>query len=477
MNNYYSLIIKALAASLLFHFLFVMYFPIELLSNLPFFDDEFPKNNRPTHGQIHATLIYDSPDNLLKDIDEEKWGDLIKRLEENTGFKEGFIQTLEGMKKNTSVGNSYIQRDRRHEDIVVKDVFPTIHNINKSFEEIMSVAEDQLNEYQDRNEIIAQFRDKHSNVPVDLIVEIQPLNTQKNLGPLNFSAEERQLYFDQTLAVDKKAQLSRFIGKYFQYDPNEGDLPIATRELYSKNLERLLYTFSSDPTYNYLDFYLENLNKEDFLHHALFQASRLQSSKTSTELLFSIERIYEIQQRAWKTYFDFEARLKNIPEDKRNRLRIETLRRVNERYKTVLQDKKIENFSDIEDKYYQRRYEIFEFIIQHARDGYRVQDAMFEQAGLMWKIGKKKNDEKYRQQAIRQWGLLIKEAKRNNFSEGAYNDFSNLVYLKPLDALIAAYLHEPGVVHMSQINSLLTQRHTKRISSKVEREKRILWPN
>src|SRR5690606_11159255 len=116
---------------------------------------------------------------------------------------------------------------------------------------------------------------------------------------------------------DKTQQLSNFINRYFQYDPNEGDLPIATRELYFKNLERLLYSFSSDQTYLYLDFYLENLNKADFLYQALNQAARLDGTKTATELLFTIERIYEIQQRAWKAYFEFDGLYADIPVEKR----------------------------------------------------------------------------------------------------------------------------------------------------------------
>ena len=166
---------------------------------------------------------------------------------------------------------------------MVKDVFPTIHNIDQHFEEILNAAPERLEEYVRRNKIIEQYRDPKVSDRADLMeVNFKEITKNGTLGPLNFPAPARQQYFDETLAEDKTLQLSNFINKYYDYDPNNGDLPIATRELYYQNLERLIYSFSNDPTYFYLDYYFENLNKEDFLFNALNSASKLDGTKTAT---------------------------------------------------------------------------------------------------------------------------------------------------------------------------------------------------
>jgi len=496
--KHYRLILKAALVSLILHYLLVMYFPLEWLESLSFFDEEYAQENYSIQGSIEATLTstpdtsepYEtlepqfgegqSNEGSLEGIDQEKWGDLIDRLEENTGFQDGFEQTYEDLIEKSQVGKSYVYRNRHHEDIVVKDVFPTIHSINESFEDVLNVAPEQLNEFEKRNDIIEQYRSQNSNEQTMLTVEIIPEQGSEDLGPLHFPEAERQQYFDKTLRVDKTQQLSNFIDKYFQYDPSEGDLPIATRELYSKNLERVLYTFSTDPTYHYLDFYLENLNKEDFLHNALSQASKLDGSKTATELLFAIERIHEIQQRAWGTFYDFKSLYESIPPQKRNRLRVETLRRANERYRDVLKNKGITNYGEIEKKYLQRRYEILDHIVKNTPGTYRLQDALFEQGAVLWEMGQKNNDESLTLLAVVQWQSLISNAKQNNFDENAYDDFINLKHLKHLDALLNMYQNEHSTrkaVRVQQINNLLRQRDYPRHMLKRQREKKFLWPD
>jgi hypothetical protein len=498
MRKYSPLILKTLLASLLLHYLFIHYFPVEWFNRLNLFNDQYIYQ-QDSPRTLEAFLVGDSASPVTFDsneqgaegnqgklseggmegIDEEKWKDLISRLDENNGFAQNYVQSYDNLLEKRRVSDSYIYRERKHEDIVVKDVFPTIHNIDQPFETTLTAAKDQLEEYENRNEIIEQYRSPSSPDESDLIVGIIKQNGEHKLGPLKFPEAERQKFFDKTLTQDKTSQLSNFIDKYFQYDPNEGDLPIATRELYAKNLERLLYTFSSDPSYLFLDFYLENLNKEDFLHKALYQASRLDGSKTSTELLFSIERIYEIQQRAWRSYFEFERLYEKITEEKRSRLRIETLHRVDKRYKSVLQQKEIKEYDELEKKYLQRRYEIMEHIIINTPEKYRLHDAYFEQAAILWDTALKTENDQLTRQAISQWQSLIDQARQHDFSENAFNDFTNLKHLKHLEALIKAYQREPQskkAARARQISSLLLQRHNERLATKREREGRLLWP-
>lgn len=512
MKKYYSLIIKTLIVSVLLHYLFIMYFPIEWLEKLSVFQNELSDKNYSIQQEMEVTLIGNSKANksLESDqgdqmssesgnsqgdfsdelnqegldqegLDTEKWGDLIHRLDANTGFKDKYTESYDDLIENSKVGNSYIHRDRKNEDIVVKEVFPTIYSIDQSFEDTLKVAPKKLDEFVERNDIIEQYRSQNSDEKTQLTVKLLSKDSAANLGPLKFPPAERQAFFDKTLSLDKTEQLSSFIKKYFSYDPNEGDLPIATRELYSENLERLLYSFSSDPTFFYLDFYLENLNKEDFLHNALSQASLLDGTKTASELLFSIERIYEIQQRAWGAYFDFDLLFQNIPPERRERLRVETLKRVNERYKEVLRKKDIKSFTDIKEKYLKRRYEIIEHIVNNTPDAYRLPDALFERAVILWEMGLQNNDEKAKQQAINQWQALIDEAKKTNFSPSAYSsDFINLPHLRLLDALLRVYQNEPAdrkAIREKQISDALMQRRSEQFTKKRAREKRILWPD
>lgn len=504
MKKHYPLAIKTFIVSLILHTLFVLYFPIEWLEKLPFFKENVSPQSFTMRQSIDIELIGDSngvdileqldeltegeggeggkgsQDELLAGVDQEKWGDLLERLEKNTGFKEGFRQTTEDLIDNSPVGSSYINRERNHEDVVIKEVFPTIYNIEQNFVDILKAAPKKLDDYTERNQIIEKYRSQQADSDSQLTLNIQSELDNKSSGPLTFPAEQRKAYFDKTLPVDKNKQLNDFISQYFRYDPNEGDLPIATRELYAENLERLLYTFSTDRTYFYLDFYLENLNKEDFLHNALYQASALDGSKTATELLFAIERIYEIQQRAWRSFFEFETIFKTIPPEKHDRLRVETLRRVNERYKEVLADKGLSNLTDLEKSYRQRRYEIMDYIVHNTPESYRLHDALFERAAILWEMGLQNNDPQSTQKAIEEWQLLINEAKKNNFSEAAYNsDFVNLPHLPLLDVLLSTYQNDLGsskIVRERQISDLLVQRHSKRFALKREREQRLLWP-
>jgi len=256
-------------------------------------------------------------------------------------------------------------------------------------------------------------------------------------------------------------------------------LPIATRELYYQNLERLLYSFSNDPTYFYLDYYYENLNKEDFLFNALNKASKLDGTKTATELLFIIEEIYHIQQRAWRSYFDFEAIYPRIVGQKSDRLRVETLRRVGERYKAILEKKEIKNFQEIERKYLQRRLEIIEHIINHTPQAYRLEDALFERAAILWQIGMRSNDKKLKNNAISQWQLLIQQSKNPVAAQTNKEMFVNFPHINSIAQLLTKYQAASGIKEIAvekEIYNFLVKRNSKRIAAKREREERLLWP-
>jgi len=498
MKKLSKLIFFTFFASLLTHYFFINFLPIRWVNTLTLFGQQQTNQPEADAPSLNINFIegeFSLGDPLEKSSEssnkpkgsspgsagqagEDEWADLMQSLEDNTGFSSDFEKTYDDIISNGSVKDGYIYRDRHHEDIVIKEVFPTVYDIEKPFEDIIEESSLRLDQYKRRNEIIEQYRSQKQEIKTELLVTLLSNETQKNLGPLDFPPESRQKFFDSTLQVSKEKQLSDFIGQYFQYDPDKGDLPITVREFYTNNLERLVYTFSGDRNYFYLDFYLENLNKEDFLHHALSQAGELQGTKTSTELLLVIERLYEIQQRAWANYFEFDKKFDKLPADKKLSLRVETLRRVNEKYKNILNEKGFTEFSSLEEKYQEKRQEILSYIIANTPDNYRMHDALFEQAEVLWQIGLKKNDTAKKNQAIEQWSYLINLADKNDLLPSEKENFLNLKYLPILDEKLRAYTQAPidgRAKYERKINLYLKQRPIKRLQRKREREAKLLW--
>lgn len=417
--------------------------------------------------------------------DPEKWGDLLDRLEKTAGLLQGYPEIYEDLHADGKVSDAYIYRDRRHEDIVVKEVFPTLQDIDKPFKEILTAAPKTLQHYLERNEVIENYRlwDNGKQPQPDLQVQISTPKGAPSKGPLHFPKPQRSDYFDTALPQGKETQLANFLREFSAYDPNEGDLPIATRELYYDNLQRLAYSFSADPSYLFLDYYLENLNKEDFLNNSLYQASQLVGSKTQTELLFAVQDIYNIQQRAWNYYFNFERTYKQLPADKKTRLRNETLNRVTERYKPMLKAKKIESYNDIVELYTKKRLEILDYIIEKTPQGYRRDDARFERAAVQWTYGNDNNDEASREHAVAAWLALLtqKQPQKGRAPRNDSNDNEHLTtaVLQQLEPFLRTYQQTPPASRppvQNQIQQRLLLQNQDRLTAKREREERLLWP-
>jgi len=494
MNFYheYPRLSAAFLASLIIHTIVIFYMPPELIT-LMF----GPPGNAQTQRPIAVTLKGDISKLTQNEQDGDqdsaeqgkfmgggdgKWSDLLKRLDENANLTQSFPQKYEDLLDNEQVGDSYIYRERHHQDIVVKEVFPTIYEIEKPFKDILAAAPKQLDDYLERNEVIDQYRDWRMGKPDQpLKLNISGnLNGKVKKGPLNFPKNERAQFFDDTLTQSKEAQLSNFIRQYFNYDPDKGDLPVATRELYYDNLQRLAYPFSSDPTYFYLDYYLENLNKEDFLNHSIYQASQMDGSKTQTELLFALQDIYHIQQRAWNYYFNFESLYKTLPSERKNRLRTETLKRVDERYQKVLKDKNIKNYREIRELYSKKRMEIMDYILEKSPDRYRRNDALFEKAAIEWEWGVESNDMQHLQNAIISWQQLTQSLTDPASPPSTNTEFLSrdaLLHIAPLMQRFQATNNEleKRSIQM-QIEQVLNSRFQDRLMDKRLREEKLLWP-
>ena len=427
-----------------------------------------------------------------------KHKDLIKRLRRSTelrpqkegkkgskytlrgGRKGGYPRIFEDILPGKHAKKSYIYRKRRYQDIVVKEVFPTLYTIDQPFSKIIQRSREELKTHNQRNHVIEDFRTWQKGIDPREFQKIEIIYGHASDGktPLYLPKKERMRYLDKTLKFDKETQLKDFVRRYFDYDANEGDLPKAVRDLYYENLQRLAYQFSSDPTYFMLDYFQENLNKEDFLKNSLAQVSKLRGSKTATELLFTIENIYDIQGRAVRLLFKFIRLHPNLSADKKNKLRTETLKRVMKRYKPLLSQKKVFDERVAFDLYSKKRLEIMNFLIRETPRSYRLRDALFEKGKIYWEMARAdfSNFGNVRS-AVQTWSKIasIRSDRGDFINLKAYQEIRpllNKLYIKNPNNNVASLNYTVAF----SINDTLNENLSDQLSRKREREDRLLWP-
>lgn len=426
-------------------------------------------------------------------LDPSTWGDLLDRLSENKELRQTFPDKYDNINMGGNASQSYIYRKRHHEDLIVKEVFPTLDNLDLPFEQIVNKAPGDLMKHQKRNEIIGKYRDwtKGDLFEQRLQTRIVQHGVSDSKAPLHFPKEQREKYFDQVLKKPKEEQFADFAEKFLSYDPDKGDLPVAVRELYYDNLQRIAYKFSTDPSYFYLDYFEENLNKEDFLKNSLYQVKRLKGTKTMTELLFAIENIYEIQERAWNQYLDFGALYPNLSAEQKQSLRIETLRRIYQRYQPMAQELGMTDRQKVSQTYTKKRLEVLDYLIANTPKGYRKNDALFMRAIIHWEMGQKNNNMEEMNNAALEWYNLALENEITpqtpqvimNPDDPNYKEEENPFLMKnsliQLTPYLELYLYGTELDKArarGMINSVIYNREQYRMQDKIEREKKLLYP-
>ncbi|NBU99059.1 MAG: hypothetical protein EBS19_12770, partial [Spirochaetia bacterium] len=83
-----------------------------------------------------------------------EWRDLVQNLEATKNLRKNFAESYDNIFPEGIISPKYIKRFRHFEDMVVKDVFPTINSIEKDFFEEISSSEEILENHNIRNEII-----------------------------------------------------------------------------------------------------------------------------------------------------------------------------------------------------------------------------------------------------------------------------------------------------------------------------------
>jgi hypothetical protein len=404
-----------------------------------------------------------------------KWKEQLDRTEEgealndNYGGKEGEKSSI-----NNAVPEEYRNRKRDYRNIIAKDIFPTLKNIEKPFREEIKEAPLELEKMEERNEVIETYRlwREGKAIPDKKRTKVTVNRPQDGVsGKLNFNEAARRKYFDETLSDPKEQQLDRFLRDYGKYDPNEGDLPRAIRDLYYENLQRVASTFNhSDPTYLAIDYYHEALNKEEFLRKALDAVSKKKGTKYATEILFAIENIYEIQGRALNMLFDMKKYIDSLPPKARENIRVQTLDKVAKRYLPLAEKKGIRNGPAALQYYYLKRTEILDYLLENTPGGYRVKDATFAKGRIFWESfdSERGNPASWAnaKRAVDIWRGI------DNLSDSG--DFlSQETHAAMKDSL--AKFKTVNSLEGQRIAQALVQNNAKLMQKKIERENRILW--
>lgn len=402
-----------------------------------------------------------------------KWKEQLDRTEEGEALNDNYGGKSEEKNSiNNAVPEEYRNRKRDYRNIIAKDIFPTLNNLDKPFREEIKEAPQELEKMHDRNEVIENYRlwREGKAIPDKKRTKVIVNRTKEGaLGQLNFDEKARRKYFDETLSDPKEQQLDRFLSDYGKFDPNEGDLPRAIRDLYYENLQRVASTFNaSDPTYLAIDYYHEALNKEEFLRKALDVVSKKKGTKYATEILFAIENIYEIQGRALHMLFDMKKHIDSLPPKARENIRVQTLDKVAKRYLPIAEKKGIRSGAAAMQHYYLKRTESLDYLIENAPGGYRVKDATFAKGRVFWESVEPGNPASWQnaRRAVDIWRTVDNLSDNGDFLSGEIHTAmkESLTKFKTLNSLEG-----------QRIAQSLMQNNAKLMQKKIERENRILW--
>ncbi len=400
-----------------------------------------------------------------------QWENLVKDLESASRLRDGFKNDYDNVYSFSDVSDSYIRRERDYEDIVVKEVFPTLKTIRDPFTVDIEEADDNLAVHKERNRIIEEFRKGEEQSIVTITVASEGENPPKS--PLSMPKEERSDYLDQTLKQSKEKQLDQFISRFMGYDPDKGDLAKFVRDLYYENLQRLAYVFSGDPSYFTVDYFQENLNKEDFLRQMMALLSENLGTKVGTEVLFTLDNIYFIQARALKVLMEGEALYASASDEQKNKLRMEIIKRVSEKYRPLLKEKNIRSYADVENAYSKKRLEIMDTLIKNSPAGYRLNDAHFEKGKILWDSGMFRGEDRLLFSAIEEWKKINPKSKEGDFlAAKSYDSLGIILQQEDVKDMYGKF--SPAA--KDRINYVMTHHLEEEINLKRQREEKLLWP-
>ncbi|HNK57589.1 MAG TPA: hypothetical protein PLL86_15320, partial [Leptospiraceae bacterium] len=100
-------------------------------------------NQKPKDNESSDEKEGTNSDFSTESLEKKGWKDLVQRLKDTKGLRANFKEDFNNVIKDGTVADSYIHRERFYEDIIVKEVYPTVHSIEKPFrEDIKNAPED-----------------------------------------------------------------------------------------------------------------------------------------------------------------------------------------------------------------------------------------------------------------------------------------------------------------------------------------------
>jgi hypothetical protein len=195
--------------------------------------------------------------------------------------------------------------------------------------------------------------------------------------------------------------------------------------------------------------------------------SELQGTRTATEILFTIENIYDIQSRAIEQYFINEKKYQGSTPEQKKQIRVETLRQIVERYAPILKDKNIKTHEDALKLYHRKKLEIMDYLLASTPENYRRSDAIFEKGRILWERGIRTGSNKEKKEAVQLWSQIT------SFPNSG--DFLNNESFQQIRPLIQEWKSNYSAQSEMQINSFLSMRLSPSLTEKKLREDRLLW--
>jgi hypothetical protein len=391
----------------------------------------------------------------------KKWEPLLKRFRAHETLEKDFTEdSFPTGNIADDVPQKYVRRKRLYGELLTRELFPTLDIIDKPFVKVLKAAPRLYGEYTDKKYAWSRFRAwRHGQqyLKEPHSVALMKLNRKKTSykGVLVFPPEERARYFDKTMPAPKEVQLKNFIDRYAAYDHNVGDLPAALRELYLKNIQRIVFDVNpQNPAFIAIDFFNEALSKEDLFFTALKLLEKFDGSRFHTELLFVLENLFYTQQLGLHWYFKTARQTADSAD-----IRSETLRRLHAYYDPKLKSKKITNYDQALHLFTQRRLEICELIVRSSLHDYGAEDARFLQGLIYWQR------ESSREKALQIWRNLSFKA---NDRDSVYAKLQQTI-----QKAIAEHPDIPGL--LAKIDAIIQDFDEELLAKKIAREKRLLW--
>jgi hypothetical protein len=195
--------------------------------------------------------------------------------------------------------------------------------------------------------------------------------------------------------------------------------------------------------------------------------SELKGTKTATEILFTLENIYEIQSNAIAQYFINEENYKNLSPEQKKQIRVETLRQTVSRYAPILKEKKINTHEDALKLYHKKKLEIMDYLLSTTPNNYRRSDALFEKGRILWDRGLKTASVKEKKEAVQIWGQIGSSPNTGDF-------LNNEIFQQMLPS-IKEWKNTSSTQAEMQINTFLSVRLSPGLNEKKQREDKLLW--